>query len=399
MTVPHDDRVERWRRDTPGVSERVHLNNAGAALMPRPVLDAMRDHLDREAQIGGYEASDEAADAVRDGYAAVGALVGAAAANIAVTENATVAFAQAMSAFDFAQGDVIVTTRNDYISNQLFFLSLARRRGVEVLRAHDLPAGGVDPTSVAALARLPRCRLVSVTWIPTNSGLVQPVEAVGDICERVGVPYLIDACQAVGQIPIDVSRLKCDYLSATARKFLRGPRGVGFLYVSGRALARGDVPLYVDMRGAEWTQADRFAPAPDARRFENWEFAYTLVLGLGAAAAYALTQKVAVAGERARQLAAYARERLSAIPGVRILDRGTELSAIVSAEVAGCDGGDVVRRLREQGINTSVIERGFAVIDMDEKRAASGVRVSPHYYNTTDDVDAAVDAITAISGG
>src|SRR5437764_1129339 len=158
--------LDRWRRDTPGCRERIHLNNAGAGLMPRPVLDALTNHLAREATIGGYEAADEAEPLVRETYALVAQLVGAAPRNIALVENATVAVSQALSAFDFRPGDRIVTTRVDYPSNQIMYLSLARRLGVEVVRAADLPGGGVDPDSVRALAAHPRCRLVAVSRGP-----------------------------------------------------------------------------------------------------------------------------------------------------------------------------------------------------------------------------------------
>ena len=245
-----DPRVKQWRRDTPGCRNRVHLNNAGAALMPSAVLDAVVAHLKRESTLGGYEAADAASEQVAGTYVSVAELIGAHPRNVAVVENATAAFSLALSAFDFRRGDVILTSRNDYISNQIMYLSLARRLGVELVRAEDLPDGGVDPASVREVIERRRPRLVAVTHVPTNSGLVQPVEAVGEICEAAGVPYLIDACQSVGQIPLDVRRLRCDYLSATARKFLRGPRGVGFLYVSDRMLATGAHPLLVDMRGA-----------------------------------------------------------------------------------------------------------------------------------------------------
>src|SRR2546423_733768 len=234
--------LDRWRRDTPGCRDRIHLNNAGAGLMPRPVLDALTDHLAREAAIGGYEAADEAEPRVRETYALVADLVGAAPRNIALVENATVAFSQALSAFDFRPGDRIVTTRTDYPSNQLMYLSLAQRAGVETVRADDLPEGGVDPESVRRLARDPRTRLVALSWVPTNSGLVQDASSVGVVCAELGVPYLVDACQSVGQMAIDVNALKCDFLAATGRKFLRGPRGVGFLYVSDRLLEPGAVP-------------------------------------------------------------------------------------------------------------------------------------------------------------
>src|SRR6266566_1088165 len=366
--------LDRWRRDTPGCSDRIHLNNAGAALMPRPVFDALLRHLEREAAIGGYEAADEAAARVCETYELVARLVGTAARNIALVENATVGFAQALSALDFRAGDRIVTTRADYPSNQLMYLSLARRAGVETVRADDLPTGGVDPESVRRLARDPRTRLVAVSWVPTNSGLVQDARAIGEVCAELGVPYL---------------------LAATARKFVRGPRGIGFLYAADRMLERGAFPLFVDMRGADWTDPDAFRLADGARRFENGEFAYALVLGLGEAARYALAVGNA-AGERAWALAAELRERLTALPGLRVLDRGRDRCAIVTIDVRGHDAADLKLRLRERGVNTSASDRADGVLDMDEKRATTALRFSPHYYNTEDEIAAAVEVLAQL---
>jgi selenocysteine lyase/cysteine desulfurase len=388
--------LAQWREDTPGCAQRVHLNNAGAGLMPRPVLDAITAHLQRESVLGGYESSDEAETAVNTAYSNVAQLLGAQPRNIAMVENSTAAFFQALAAFDFRPGDVIVTTRNDYISNQLAYLSLARRQGIEIRRAENLPSGEANPQSVRELLRDPRARLLAVTWVPTNSGLIQPVEALGEVAEAAGVPYLIDACQAAGEIPIDVARLRCDFLSATARKFLRGPRGIGFLYVSDRALQRGDHPLYIDMRGADWITADTFELAGDARRFENWEFAYALVLGLGEAVRYALTVGVERGGRRARELAAVLRTKLNSLPGCRVLDRGRDLAAIVTADIAGCNAPALVHALRQRGINTSTSLRGYAVIDMAEKNVSSALRISPHYYNTEAELDTLIEALKSL---
>ena len=293
-------------------------------------------------------------------------------------------------------GDQILTTRNDYASQQITFLSLSRRLGIEIVRADDLPEGGVDPDSVRRLVRRRPPRLVAATWVPTNSGLVQPVEAIGEICEAAGVPYLVDACQAVGQIPIDVARVHCDYLAATARKFLRGPRGIGFLYVSDRMLEAGAYPLLVDMQGADWTAPDAFALAPDARRFETWESSCALVLGMGAAVRYALDVGIETARDRARALAALARQRLARLSGARVLDRGAELCAIVTVELAGRDPAELKLELRRRGVNVSVTTRTAAVIDMDDKHAAAALRLSPHYYNTEDEVVRAVDEINSV---
>lgn len=387
------DTLAGWRADTPGCLHGAHLNNAGAGLMPAPVSAAIHAYLERESLAGGYEAAEEAHASLAAVYDDVARLLGAQARNVAVMGSATEAYNQALASFDWSPGDVLVTTRNDYVSNQLTFLALARRRGVDVRRADDLPEGGVDPEALRALARHPRCRLVALTWMPTNSGLVQPAEAVGAVCAELDVPYLIDACQALGQTPIDVTTLRCDYLAATARKFLRGPRGVGCLFISDRRLAAGDHPWNIDLRGATWTAPEAFELQPDARRFENWEFPYALVLGLGVAARYALAVGLDVAQQRARALAERARERLAALPNVRVLDRGRERSAIVTAGVAGHDARALVPALRQRGVRTGATVKAYALLDMQEKQVESALRVSPHYYNTQDEIDHLVEAL------
>jgi selenocysteine lyase/cysteine desulfurase len=391
------DDLARWRQDTPGTQTRNHLNNAGSALMPTPVADAILEHLALEREIGGYEAADFVAERITEVYARIAMLVGAAPRNIAIVENATVAFSQAIAAFDFAPGDRIVVSRADYVSHQLMFIAMARRQGVEVVHAEDTPSGGVDPDSVRQLASHPRCRLVSVSWMPTNSGLVQDVAAVGEVCAALGIPFIVDACQAVGQQPIDVSAIGCDFLAATARKFLRGPRGIGFLYVSDRALDRQSYPITIDMQGANWTGVDSFELVDSARRFENWEFPYALVLGLGEAARYALDVGVDIASARAWRLAAQLRTALHGVPGARVLDRGDRCSAIVTVAFAGVDHPRLVRQLRERNVNTSAASRTTAWLDMTAKGVESALRVSPHYYNTEDELDAFVEIVKALS--
>jgi len=389
-------KLDELRAQTPGTKERVHLNNAGAALMPSPVIDAVRAHLELEARIGGYEAADAREADVEAAYRAVAELIGAAPRNVALVDSATSAFMQALSSLRLGSGDLLLTTRNDYVSNQIQYLSLASRTGIEVIRAPDRPEGGVDPEAMEALIARRRPGAVAVTHVPTSSGLVQEVEAIGAVCRRWEIPYLVDACQSVGQLPVDAVRIGCDYLAATGRKFLRAPRGTGFLYVSDRMLERGAAPLFPDLRGAEWVDPDRYRLSEDARRFETWEFPWALVLGLGAASRYLLALGVDAARNRIRCLARILRSELGDVPGVRVLDRGPELCGIVAVAVAGRSASELRDRLRGVGINTSVIARSSAVLDLEEKGVEEALRVSPHYYNTEDELFRFLDTFRAL---
>lgn len=388
--------IAELRADTPGLVNRVHLNSAGASLMPTPVVEAVHDHFELEAAIGGYEAAAEAADRIQEAYDDVAALLGTSSDRIAMTEHATASFVAALSSVAFERGDVIVTTRSDYVSNQIQYLSLAHRLGVEVVRVPDAPEGGVDLQAMEETIHRRRPRMVAVTQVPTNSGLVQDVASVGTMCRARDILYLVDGCQSVGQMPVDVEAMGCDFFSATARKYLRGPRGAGFLYVSDRVLDAGLEPLYPDLRGADWIDEDLYQPAPDARRFETWEFAWGLVLGTGAAARYASAIGLAAIRDRARSLAGELRARLPELPGARVLDRGPELGATVTAWFDGHDPAALVDELRARGVNTSSQTRIDAVIDYDEKGVDGALRVSPHYFNDISDLDRLMDALDEI---
>jgi selenocysteine lyase/cysteine desulfurase len=369
----------------------IHFNNAGAGLMPQPVVDAMTNYLRVEVELGGYEAAAAHRSEIEDFYAATSTLLGCEPRNVAFTTSATDAYARALSAIPFERGDVILTTRNDYISNQIAFLSLRKRFGVEVVHAPDVEEGGVDVDALVRLMRERQPRLVAVTHIPTNSGLVQPVAEIGACCRERDLLYLVDACQSAGQLPLDVEEIGCDFLSATSRKFLRGPRGGGLLYVSDLALAAGYEPLFLDMRGARWTGFEEYESLETARRFEDWEFSYATVVGAATAIRYALAIGLDQIAERAKALGASLRKALAAVDGVRVLDRGRELCAIVTIDAPAAD--DLHDELERRGINTSVSELQHARYDFADKRVDAALRLSPHYYNTEAEIDEVVAAI------
>ncbi len=391
-TAPID--IDRIRADTPGVGEVLHFNNAGAGLMPGSVVEAVVEHIRLESRIGGYEAAAREAGRLSAVYDEIAGLIGAKPGEIAIVENATVAWDQAFYALDFKPGDRILTAQAEYAANYIAFLQRARRDGVVIDVVPNDDSGGLDPVALEAMIDA-RTALIAVTWIPTNGGLVNPAAEVGRIAQKHGILYLLDACQAVGQMPVDVAALGCDFLSATGRKFLRGPRGTGFLYVR-EALIETLEPAMIDMFAATWVSRDSYELRADARRFENWENAYALRLGLGEAVRYARAIGLPAIQARAWGLAEQLRGELGEMPGVTIHDAGSERCAIVSFSVDGSDAAEIAAGLRLDGINISVSRASSTRLDAEARNLPPLLRASPHYYNTEAEVERFVAALAVV---
>jgi len=385
--------LDQIRKDTPGCAAKVHFNNAGASLPPSCVTKSIIDYLNFEANHGGYETADLRSEEIQGFYQGAASLINAASPdNIAFTSSATSAFALALSSISFEPGDHVLIANEDYISNQIALLSLQKRFGIKLLRAKSLEAGGVDLNDLEQQIIKYRPKLVSITHVPTNTGLVQPVEEIGSLCKQHSILYLVDACQSVGQILVDVQKIGCDFLSATMRKFLRGPRGAGFLYTSDKVLDRKLSPLFVDMRGAEWTSADTFEVRASAKRFEEWELPYALVVGSKVAIEYALQIGIGNIAARNKILCDIVRSKLTSIE-LRVLDLGENLSSIITAEIPGKSANEVLQYLRNVNVNTSTSHLSNAHIDFASKKVDWALRISPHYYNTEDEIDTLIQSL------
>jgi selenocysteine lyase/cysteine desulfurase len=376
--------LARARRETPATDHIMHFNNAGAGLMPQPVLDAVLDHLRAEAAIGGYEAETQAAAVLEHTYDAAAALLNCTRDEIAVVENATRAWDMAFYSVPLGPGDRILTAQAEYASNFIAYLQVARKTGATV---EAIPNDESGQISVDALRNAidDRVKLIAITHVPTNGGLVNPAAAVGQVAREAGVLYLLDACQSVGQMPIDVQAIGCDMLSGTGRKYLRGPRGTGFLYVRQSVLEQLEPP-FLDLHAAEWTAPDGYTVRPDARRFENWETNFAGKIGLGVAIDYALGWGIDSIWARVQALAGDLRVRLRAVPGVAVTDIGAQQCGIVTFTVAGHDPAAIREALHAQHINVWISTRNSTLLDMTARGLDTVVRASVHYYNSEEEV-------------
>ncbi|MEM6396817.1 MAG: aminotransferase class V-fold PLP-dependent enzyme [Bacteroidota bacterium] len=372
----------------------IHFNNAGASLPPPSVIEAQVDYLRREAEVGGYRLAQVEAHRINDFYPAAAEVLSAHARNIAWVGSATEAFNRAVSSIHWSQGDIVLTTRADYVSNQLAFLQLQQRYGIQLERLPD-GASGYDPDALKdRLAKGPLPRLISITHVPTNRGIAQDIITAGKLARQYGIWYLVDACQSLGQLPLDVSKIGCDFLCATSRKYLRGPRGGGLLYVSDRVLESGLTPLGVDMQSAEWKSPSAYRPVDDAKRFETWERSPATQLATAVALRHLLTQDRPAIYERIQALAQKLWLALDALPHTRMVDPLESLgSGLVLAYFPelDIDPDTLINRLFDQGLNVKYSTVAGDQYDFKERGIDWALRASVHYFNEEQEVDTAID--------
>lgn len=391
--------IEKLRADTEGCQgDLAHFNNAGASLMPASVVQAVRKHLDLESRIGGYEAAARMQSEFAQIYHDVANLINADHEEIALLNNATEAWNAVFYSMNWAADDEVITTQSEYNSNMISFRHLEKRVGIRVIMAPDHVDGIVDLEALEQLIS-GQTKLIAISHIPTNEGLVQPAARIGEIAKAHDVPFLLDACQSVGQMPVDVQKIGCTMLSATGRKYLRGPRGTGFLWMRKDWIAR-TIPYVLDTRSARWDRIDGFTIAPDARRFELWEKNVSGLLGLGAACRYARDIGPEQIWRRIKQSSDDLRARLSALPGITVQDRGAQLSGIVTFCHTDITAQEYVARLRDEfQINTSVTTTQLTRKDLLGQGTYELVRASVHAFNSDAELSRLIKAVETIGEG
>ncbi|WP_404985774.1 aminotransferase class V-fold PLP-dependent enzyme [Chryseobacterium sp. M5] len=385
--------TDKIRQEIRGLSDgKLFFNNAGSSLMPNIVVDSMIDYLQQEEQFGGYEVANRNTELLENFYTETAKLINCKPSNIAFMTSATEAFSKALSSIIFKEGDTVITTVDDYISNQITFISLQKRLNVKIIRIKKLENNELDLEDLENLIKQNHPKLVAVTHIPTNSGLIQDIEAVGKICRQYDILYLADCCQSVGQMVVDVEKIGCDFLTATGRKFMRGPRGSGFLYVSERVLEQDYAPILLDMRGAHWSEYNNYELFKTAKRFEHWEASYAAVLGMMEAVKYANIIGLNNIENYNKKLAETLRKNLEN-GGFKVLDIGKNLSSIATFCGPDNDLEYIQKVLKENNVFFSVSYKNSALIDFTDKKVDGAVRLSPHYFNTLEEIEKVSDIL------
>ena len=386
--------TEQIRAKTPGTKNVIHFNNAGASLMPQLVSEAVITYLQEETSRGGYETAHKRRNELKKVYSSVADFINAETDEIAIMENATAAWNMAFFSVDFQDDDRILTSMAEYASNYINYLKLQENKDVQV---EVIPNDEHGQVSVSSLEEMmdENVKLISITHIPTNSGLVNPIEEIGDIAEDYSCLYLVDACQSVGHYPVDVQNIGCDMLSATGRKYLRAPRGTGFLYVNKRALPRLSPP-FLDLHAAKWVSKNEYRVRDDARKFENWESNYAGILGLKKAVEYAERLGIENIWNRIVKLANKLRSQLSKLPEVAVRDIGQTQCGIVTFTHESVSPNSVQQKLAGKNINVNTSSKSSTLLDMQDRNLEQVVRASVHYYNTEEEIEKLVGVLQSI---
>lgn len=389
-----DDLLARVRAATPGLSARIHMDNCGSSLMPQPVVDALKAALARDVAYGGYVAQEQQAERIEAGYGLLAQLLGGKATDYAFVGSAVDGWTKAFYSLPFEPGQNIVTAYNEYCSNYVAYLQIEKLRGVEIRVARRAEDGGIDLAHLKSLID-GHTALISISHLPSSSGEINQAAEVGQIARDARVLYLLDACQSAGHIPVDAEAIGCDMMTGTARKFLRGPRGIGFLYVNERARTRME-PVVLTNQSAEWTEAESYRLRDDTRVFEAWEYSVMNRLGFIAAIEYLLELGVEQASAQLLDNAAYLRAAIEGLLNVTMACPPGASSAIITFNVAGHQPQEVKAQLELDGIAVQVASVVHTRLDLQPRGIESAVRVSPHYFSTREEMDGLVDALATL---
>jgi selenocysteine lyase/cysteine desulfurase len=393
--------VEAERGGTPGCATVCHLNNAGAALPAAATLATMVDHLHLESERGGYEAAVSVADRLEAVRRSAARLLGAGPDEVVLTGSDTQGWTKALWGLalggGIAAGQVLLADRLAYDSHYLGLMQVAELTGATIDVVPSTDDGTLSPEALAGLLEPGRAALVALTHVGTHRGLVNPVVEGGMLCRRAGVPYFLDACQSVGQLPVDVAEIGCDVATATGRKWLRGPRGTGLLYVR-TELAERMAPPGIGWSAALWEDAGHYRLRPGPERFVEFEIPVAAHLALGTAVDHALALGLVAIAERVGRLAERLRADLSDLAGVAVHDGGRQRSGIVTFTVEGVVPTAVVEGAAAAGINVSASDASMYRLDLGATNPLSRVRASPHYYNTEEELSRLVEVVDTLIG-
>ncbi|MGO4399021.1 aminotransferase class V-fold PLP-dependent enzyme [Achromobacter sp. PAB15] len=384
------------RARTPGAQRCVHFNHAGSSLPSAATVDAVHEHLLREATQGPMEAGVRSR-ALTESARTLGAqLLNAQPEEIALTTGNSHGWGAAFAALPrWHPGDRILVGRHEWGGNLATMRLHAERAGAVLETIPSDASGCVDADALTAMVD-ERVRLIALTWLPANGGLINPAAAIGRVARQHGIPYFVDAAQALGQLPIDVEQVGCDVLTGPGRKALRGPRGTGLLYVR-RAFLDQLTPAFVDTHSAPLNADGQPVLRADAARLEGAESSLALRCGLANALQEALDLGLDTIRATIDATARTLRTELAAIDGITVLDQGREQSGLVAFNLAGQDATNVQRALAAQGITIGSNGVPYTPLDMQARGLTQIARASVSYLTSDDEISQLLDGLRKLA--
>lgn len=376
-----------------------YFNNCGAGLMSPQTLNVIENHLRREIAVGAYRAAQESRIPMEEFYGRVARLLNAASPNdVAFMDSASRAWNMALYGAELRPGDRVLTLSSEFGTNVLTLFHRARQVGasVEVIQCDAEGHFAMDDFA-AAIAK--GARMVAISHVVAHASIVNPVHEIGQLTNRYGAIYLVDGCQGVGQISVDVEAIQCDAYTGTGRKWLRGPRGTGFLYVKSSAPFRTP---HIDLSAADLVigkdgQVVGVEVRTDARQFELWERSVAGMLGLSSAIGEYLAMQPGYVTDRIQTQADRLRAVVSDNPHLRLLGRRQSESGVIGFYLTEPKREGVVREnIERAGLGISTMSSWDCPLHFPQNGATTIFRLAPHYYTDESSMIAACEVLSQL---
>ncbi|MFT6490951.1 MAG: cysteine desulfurase/selenocysteine lyase [Parvibaculaceae bacterium] len=396
--------VEEVRADFPILSREVYgkplvyLDNAASAQKPRSVIDAISSTFDHEyanVHRGLHYLSNEATQKFEDAREKVRAFINAPTENeVIFTGGATDAINLVASSFgedNIGEGDEIILSQLEHHSNIVPWHYLRERKGAVLKWVPVLDNGELDLEAYEA-AFSPRTKMVALTHMSNALGTITPIKEMIRIAHEKGALVLVDACQSVVHLPIDVQDLDCDFLAFSGHK-LYGPTGIGVLYGKADVL-RSMRPYRGGGEMIKVVEMDKITYADIPHRFEAGTPAIAEAIAIGAAVDYVTSIDRVGALNHENELLAYATQRMSELNAVRIIGTTPNKGSIISFVVEGAHPHDISTVIDRAGVALRAGHHCAQPV-MDRFGVPATSRVSFAMYNRKDEVDTFIEALSS----
>jgi cysteine desulfurase / selenocysteine lyase len=376
-----------------------YLNNAGAGIMSTKTYEVIINYLKLEREIGAYHAAAKSKTLSDNFYINAAKLINAnSPSEIAYMDSASRGWNMIVYGTPLKKGDTILTLSSEFGTNLITLFNYAKLNDFKVCVIKcDINGSFLIEEIENKLKE--GAKLIAISHAVAHGSIINPVEEIGKLAKKYGAYYIVDGCQTVGQIKVDVQSIQCDAYMTTGRKWLCGPRGTGFLYVKSSSQMR---TTQLDLASADLIFDDnlnliRIEVRNDAKQFELWEKSFANLLGLSSAIEECLESKIEVISVKIQELSNKLRFAASSNENIKLIGKTISLSGILGFYLDDYSKESYVQNEFDKfDLRISTMSDWDCPMHFPKNGANKIFRLSPHFYTDNDTIEKACEIISKI---